>query len=720
MFLYGSLFKLALIIMSLDSFQQILAKALHQRGGGRRPQEQNQTAMDINPVIDHQPTYMRPSAPDESRLTIVQITDVYTLDNFASLKTMLHTIREAQGPNDEVVSMLTGDFLAPYLLSSIDHGQGMMMAINEAGIDYLTFGNHEADVPHKHVCQHIKNYTGTFINSNMQSHDAMDSCVPYEVIEVTSPDGQHTHRIGLVAVLSNDPKLYSHFKEPAFGGAAIEDPWETLAHYKTILEEEHGCDLVIPLEHMYVPENERTCNEFDFPLILSGHDHHRIDQMINNTRLIKPGMDGIYSGVVEIVFQKGNASPKIRSTFVETAQFKPCPLLKQKTDAAYDVLLPLRNTMLASVLPSFRPLSSKDARGSVTTMGKLICSILKQSLWQSPNNSNADAVILMGGNIRGNEEYPDDAFFSLETLEAEIKSDEVIGYVDMPGHVLAAGIEATHAGDPIPGWFQYDDGISQDAKTGRVLTVGRKPLEPKKIYRVATKIKDLTNGQSPPLAAYYKAHPELLPAKGQYINIHSELMAFFARGMFRKLWEATGELIPDPNSVADNATQPVNLDRLEGKLRLSVLDRDQDGYVTIDDIHCSLRDYLGLSVDDNYKTLAEHVHACADVTGNGKVTVEDFEVFCSTGMPRELKLQEPKWHEAFPDPLPELSQEQVEELRKDPQESTSSQGANSSTDHDSERFPGDGPSLKRHDTELTQLVDQAGPPPEITVHLVSN
>lgn len=132
-------------------------------------------------------------------------------------------------------------------------------------------------------------------------------------------------------------------------------------------------------------------------------------------------------------------------------------------------------------------------------------------------------------------------------------------------------------------------------------------------------------------------------------------MAFFARGMFRKLWEATGELIPDPEVVAEEASQPPNMERIEGELRLSVLDRDGDGFVTVDDIHAGLRDFLGLSVDDNYKDLAEYVFAFADVTGNGMVTLEDFEVFCTSGMPRESKLQ-PKWQEVFPDPLPELSQ----------------------------------------------------------------
>jgi hypothetical protein len=229
--------------------------------------------------------------------------------------------------------------------------------------------------------------------------------------------------------------------------------------------------------------------------------------VINNTRLIKLGMDGVVAAVIEIVFTDGRSKPKIRSSF------QPCPKLKLKTDQSYDVLLPICQTMLALILPQYMPLTSKNSCGSVTTMGKLICSMLKEALRQSfynfegddsAENGNMDfmatkkvnAVILMGGNIRASEDYPEDAFFSLETLEAEIMPSEVVGFVDMPGHVLAAGIESIHSGPPIPGWFQYDDGITQDPVTKHVLTVSGKPIARNRIYCVATtKAKDLTNRQ---------------------------------------------------------------------------------------------------------------------------------------------------------------------------------------------------------------------------------
>ena len=69
-------------------------------------------------------------------------------------------------------SLLTGDFLAPYLLSSFDKGLGMMSMLNKTPIDYLTWGNHEHDLDHADVMKREKEYKGVWVNSNMQSHQS--------------------------------------------------------------------------------------------------------------------------------------------------------------------------------------------------------------------------------------------------------------------------------------------------------------------------------------------------------------------------------------------------------------------------------------------------------------------------------------------------------------------------------------------------------------------
>ncbi len=418
---------------------------------------------------------VQPPSPTAARLTVVQVTDVYTLENFPRLKTLLRDVRET---NPTTISMLTGDFLAPYLLSSIDKGHGMMRMINETPIDYLTWGNHEADIDHKEVCSHVRRYAGNggkWINSNMLNHEAMESQQEYDVVEISSADGTQTRRVGLVACLSDDPALYANFKAPgAFGGATIDCPWATLRRLKAKLEDDERCDLVVPLQHTYVPDDHRTCREFDVPLVLSGHDHHRVDEVVDGTRLLKPGLDAIYATVLTIEWADSNqAKPTIEAEFVPLADFEADAAMAAAATEAYEVLAPLRNTELARVPAHFRPLSSSNSRGRVCSMGRLVCTLIRNAVNtdRSLGGEHVDGCIIMGGNIRGGADYSPESFFSLETLEAEVKPEEVVGIVEMPGWLLSEGVRATHRGDPIPGWFLCGNQMSRARRRRDVVAV---------------------------------------------------------------------------------------------------------------------------------------------------------------------------------------------------------------------------------------------------------
>ena len=74
------------------------------RFGGRKPSQPDK----FDPAS--QTWEPDPLEEGECRLIICQITDVYTLENFASFKTMVEeTKQNADGAT--VISMLTGDFL---------------------------------------------------------------------------------------------------------------------------------------------------------------------------------------------------------------------------------------------------------------------------------------------------------------------------------------------------------------------------------------------------------------------------------------------------------------------------------------------------------------------------------------------------------------------------------------------------------------------------------
>jgi 2',3'-cyclic-nucleotide 2'-phosphodiesterase (5'-nucleotidase family) len=104
-------------------FNRPLFAAAKRATGGRRPGQDDRIASSD----EWEPT---PCQPDEARLTVIQITDVYTLEHLASVKTLLEETR-ARSTGSNVICVITGDFLSPYLLSSVDRGQGMMNALNK-------------------------------------------------------------------------------------------------------------------------------------------------------------------------------------------------------------------------------------------------------------------------------------------------------------------------------------------------------------------------------------------------------------------------------------------------------------------------------------------------------------------------------------------------------------------------------------------------------------
>ena len=547
-----------------------------------------------------------------ARLQIIQITDVYKLDNFPSLKTLINEKRnEQEKTGGKTISVLTGDFLAPYLLSSFDNGVGMMNMLNKTPIDYLIWGNHETDLSHATVMEREKEYNGVWINSNMKSHESFkdSKCqVDSEVIELSSPDGSNKRKVGLCGVLSNDPKLY---KLGSFGGATIEDPWESMRYYNEKLKTEKGCDMVIPLCHLYENQDEKTCREFDFPVILSGHDHHRVDRVIDGTRLLKPGMDANYAVILDLIWESAESAstPIIKAYTVQVSDFTPDMELALESSKSYSILESLSNTHLAVIPEKFSPLTSRGVLEGRSTMATYLCTQLRIALNLDMGNypKDCDCVIIKGGKFRGERHY-DDHVFTLEALKTEFTKDECVYIWHIPGHILQSGMKETWKWHN-SSWMQYDDQVEISSE-GDIISIGNLPFDLERIYSVGS-LPNLKKdrGGTPTFNQYFKEHPEHLPDFDAAMTSHSLLLMLFSRDIWRRLWNL---LDADGDGIVTAE-------------EMKVLDTDGDDKLSKAELRAAIGNFLGLSIAESCQdALLDHVlDAGGDINLNQQISLSE-------------------------------------------------------------------------------------------------
>ncbi|CAE7314917.1 unnamed protein product [Symbiodinium sp. KB8] len=565
------------------------------------------------------------SAPDPCALRILQITDVYVLENFPSMKTLIaekeaelkaeyggqvcykQATSEAKCEGaSRCVSVLTGDFLAPYLLSSIDRGSGMVRMLNETPIQYVTWGNHEADLSHEDVMCRVEEYQGVWINSNMQSHESFDKChcqQAVEVLEVRSRGGKNSRRIGLVGVLSDEATLY---KPGAFGGATIEDPWKTLAFYKEKLEKEQKCDLVVPLCHLYESQDEITCRNFDFPVILSGHDHHVVDRTISGTRLLKPGSDARFCIQLDLVWDHPGPDAPLRlsAQLLDLKDFTPNASLAASVQEVYSTLDHLRCTQIVKVPAAYRPLSSVNSRGCCTTSARFLCSEIRNALNLDclEGSPHCDCVLINGGNFRGERDYKETEHMSLEDLMSEMDESVEIVVALVPGKLIQSGLRETW--QSISGaWMQHDDQLEVDAD-GQVQKVAGKALEPDAMYRVGTSRRfgiQLIKG----IAAYWAETPSAKPHPESGIPVHSLLLHYWAEKVWVRIWAF---LDKDHNGRIDPE-------------EIKALDRTGTGQLDHVDIMNAVKNVAHMETFEGEYTLTDLIMKVAGHCGQGTLTL---------------------------------------------------------------------------------------------------
>ncbi|GAA0716391.1 2',3'-cyclic-nucleotide 2'-phosphodiesterase (5'-nucleotidase family) [Halorubrum trapanicum] len=198
-------------------------------------------------------------------------------------------IRALSGPDAAVVA--TGDTTAPGVLSLVATGRQVLDFYEATDTVLDTFGNHEFDYGPDALRSLVADAPATFVSANVRDEDGDpfgrdEGVVPWTTLEV---DGE---RVGVVGV--TDPATDS--LNPMAAELAFDDPVdaarEALAEMRAAhAEETEDLDHVVVLSHLGAGDDD-LARELDVDAVLGGHVHSRRNEVVAETLLVRPGVNG--------------------------------------------------------------------------------------------------------------------------------------------------------------------------------------------------------------------------------------------------------------------------------------------------------------------------------------------------------------------------------------------------------------------------------------------
>lgn len=444
-----------------------------------------------------------------ARLRIVAINDVYVLTHLPRLATLIDELRR-DDPTDALLVTLSGDFLAPSLLSSLDGGRGMVDCMNALGVTHVTLGNHEDELEAADLRARLEELRAAVLVSNVRGLRLRAQAS--DVVAVGP------FRVGLVGALEGDPTLYR--REP-FDGAVFEATSVGIAREASALRAA-GCAAVVALTHQPLRLDRALADAGLVDLVLGGHEHDGALELQHRAPLAKAPMNATSAIVAELVIRGGEGAPPrvtVSARLEPMASHDEDPALRARVESHLALIRDLEARTLCTLAPG-QTLSSTGSRTSSTRFGTFVCSRLRDVL-------AADVALFNGGGLRGDVERRERLTYA--DLREEIPFDNEIVLAMIPGSVLADAVRFSRTERRASGGFlQIDDRARVDAD-GTLLELAGAPLDRQRLYRVAT-LRALLLGMDriDPFTAWSGAHPELVPPATTGVETKVALLRSFA------------------------------------------------------------------------------------------------------------------------------------------------------------------------------------------------
>lgn len=249
-------------------------------------------------------------------VTILHFNDVYEIDaieggHYGGLSRVATVLRQLKRTHAPVLTTLAGDYLSPSAIGTavIDGeplgGRQMVDVLNEVGVDWATFGNHEFDGSEAGF--RARNAQGRFhlVSTNVSDANGQPfPGIPRSAIVPIQAGGRLLH-LGLIGLtIDANKRPWVRYSPP------IESAREQLTQL------EGKVDGVIALTHQALADDEQLVTQVrGIDLVLGGHEHENwlLQRGPGLTPIVKADANVRTVAIVTLTFGRPKTRPSVSS-----------------------------------------------------------------------------------------------------------------------------------------------------------------------------------------------------------------------------------------------------------------------------------------------------------------------------------------------------------------------------------------------------------------------
>lgn len=430
-------------------------------------------------------------APRLARFRIMSVNDIYTVEGFAKIHSVVNKKR-AGGKNS--MFCVNGDFLGGSALAVRTQGHALVTILNAMKVDSVVIGNHEFDYAAEGLASCMKKSQFRWFGSNiLNTSDGkiFAGVTDTHVFTVPFEDGLAGGvKIGMFGVCTAATPSLSYPGPNVRFQDVISASQQCVQKLRA-----QGAQIIVALTHVSMHQDREIAKNVEgLSLLLGGHDHTPFAETQGNALILKFGQNGEHLGVVDLDMiwdptkPEGGVALSQSFRMLSTANMVPSPeilhLASLSGTSAEDALA---NQEELVILKS--PLSTLTIEGRLTgaSFGYVVADAFVKY-------HNADLGLINGGFMRGDKRYPARTVFTVGMIREELPFPREVVLLSIRGKDLLQAIEEELAYLPAlsgsfphvsAGWTLHYDPAKPVGSRVESLQHKGVPLNPERMLAVA-------------------------------------------------------------------------------------------------------------------------------------------------------------------------------------------------------------------------------------------